>query len=66
MTAEITHRSAVFFSKLNARYRLKNGKIYDIIRYRQIGIYLYSDIKALDNKAPIWYNLINYYIGAFA
>ena len=26
-------RSAVFFSKLNARYRLKNGKIYVIIRY---------------------------------
>ena len=38
MTAEIPPRSAVFFSKLNARYRLKNGKIYVIIRYRQIGI----------------------------
>lgn len=38
MTAEIPLRSAVFFSKLNARYRLKNGKIYVIIRYRQIGI----------------------------
>jgi len=30
MTAEIPPRSAVFFSKLNARYRLKNGKIYGI------------------------------------
>ena len=30
MTAEITHRSAVFLSKLIARLRLKNGKIYDI------------------------------------
>ena len=39
MTAEIPLRSAVFFSKLNARYRLKNGKIYVIIKYRQIGVY---------------------------
>ena len=34
MTAEITHRSAVFLSKFLARLRLKNGKIYGIIRYR--------------------------------
>ena len=30
---KIAMRLAVFFSKLNARYRLKNGKIYVIIRY---------------------------------
>ena len=38
VTAEITHRSAVFLSNFIARLRLKNGKIYGIIRCRQIGI----------------------------
>ena len=31
VTAEIPPHSAVFFSKLNVCYRLKNGKIYVII-----------------------------------
>ncbi len=34
MAAEITPRSAVSLSKFIARLRLKNGKIYGIIRYR--------------------------------
>ena len=39
MTAETSHRSAVFLYTLIAWLRLKNGKIYDIIRYRQIEIW---------------------------
>ena len=35
---ESISRSAVFLSKLIARLKLKNGKIYGIIRYRQTGI----------------------------
>ena len=38
MTVEIPLRSAVFLSKFIARLKLKNGKIYGIIRHRQIGI----------------------------
>ena len=38
MTAEITPRSAVLLFKLIVWQRLKNGKIYDIIKYQQIGI----------------------------
>lgn len=37
-TAESGHRSAVFLFMIIACLRLKNRRIYDIIRYRPIGI----------------------------